>query len=84
MKRVLNRKPLSEQVAEALGEDIRDGRLKLGQMLSHVIHGGDEMNVIVEGFTNTEKGILINTKPHKFDVNDFTHLEDRDIIGGII
>ena len=52
MKRVLNRKPLSEQVAEALGEDIRDGRLKLGQMLSHVIHGGDEMNVIVEGFTN--------------------------------
>jgi len=53
-------------------------------MLSHVIHGGDEMNVIVEGFTNTEKGILINTKPHKFDVNDFTHLEDIDIIGGII
>ena len=34
MKRVLNRKSLSEQVAEALGEDIRDGRLKLGQMLS--------------------------------------------------
>ena len=58
--------------------------IKIGQMLSHVIHGGDEMDVMVEGFTNTEKGILINTKPHKFDVNDFTHLGDRDIIGGII
>lgn len=42
------------------------------------------MNVIVEGFTNTEKGILINTKPNNFNVDDFTHLEDRDIIGGII
>ena len=58
--------------------------IKIGQMLSHVIHGEDEMNVMVEGFTNTEKGILINTKPNNFNVNDFTHLEDRDIIGGII
>lgn len=57
--------------------------IKIGQMLSHVIHG-DEMNVIVEGFSNTEKGILINTKPHEYDPKNFTHLEDRDIIGGII
>ncbi len=57
--------------------------IKIGQMLSHVIHG-DEMNVIVEGFTNTKKGILINTKPHEYNPKNFTHLEDRDIIGGII
>lgn len=50
--------------------------IKIGQMLSHVIHG-DEMNVIVEGFTNTEKGILIETKPHEYDPKDFTHLQDR-------
>ena len=41
-------------------------------------------NVIVEGFVNTEKGILIQTKPHEFDPNDFTHLADTNIIGGII
>jgi|TARA_B110000908_G_scaffold48285_1_gene58964 hypothetical protein len=57
--------------------------IKIGQMLSHVIHDTD-LNVIVEGFTNTEKGILIKTKPHEVDPNDFTHLMDRDIIGGII
>ena len=58
--------------------------IRIGQMLSHVIHGEDEMNVIVEGFTNTKKCILINTKPHDYDPNDMSHLEDRDIIGGII
>ena len=58
--------------------------IRIGQMLSHVIHGEDEMSVIVEGFTNTEKGILINTKPHEYDPKNFTHLEDRDTIGGII
>ena len=69
------------------GEDFIDPSggpfIKIGQMLSHVIHG-DEMNVIVEGFINTEKGILILTKPHEYDPKNFTHLEDRDIIGGII
>lgn len=58
--------------------------IRIGQMLSHVIHGEDEMSVIVEGFTNVEKGILINTKPYEYDPKNFTHLEDRDIIGGII
>jgi len=57
--------------------------IRVGQMLSHIIHDTD-FNVIVEGFTNTEKGILINTKPHDYDPNDFSHLEDRDVIGGII
>lgn len=57
--------------------------IKIGQMLSHIIHG-DDMNVIVEGFTKCEKGILIQTKPNEVDPKDFTHLVDRDIIGGII
>ena len=57
--------------------------IKIGQMLSHVIYN-DDFNVIVEGFVNTEKGILIQTKPHEFDPNDFTHLADTNIIGGII
>ncbi len=57
--------------------------IKIGQMLSHIIHG-DEMNVIVEGFTNTENGILINTKLHEYDPNDMSHLADNKIIGGII
>jgi len=54
-----------------------------GQMLSHII-GGDEMNVIVESFEPIETGYLIKTKPHEYDPNDMSHLEDRDIIGGII
>jgi len=54
-----------------------------GQMLSHII-GGDEMNVIVESFEPVETGYLIKTKPHEYDPNDMSHLEDRDIIGGII
>ena len=57
--------------------------IKIGQMLSHVIKG-DGMNVIVEGFTNTENGILINTKPHDYDPNDLSHLSDLSIVGGII
>lgn len=57
--------------------------IKIGQMLSHIIHDTD-FNVIVEGFTNVDGGILIQTKPHKYNPKNFTHLEDRDIIGGII
>ena len=57
--------------------------LAIGQMLSHVIHGKG-FNLIIEGFTNTEKGILIQTKPNEIDPNDFTHLMDNHIIGGII
>jgi hypothetical protein len=57
--------------------------IKIGQMLSHIVYN-DDFNVIVEGFVNTEKGILIQTKPHEVDPNDFTHLSDTNIIGGII
>ena len=57
--------------------------IRIGQMLSHIVYS-DDFNVIVEGFVNTEKGILIQTKPHEVDPNDFTHLADTNIIGGII
>tara|TARA_B100000497_G_C7321038_1_gene214232 strand:+ start:69 stop:374 length:306 start_codon:yes stop_codon:yes gene_type:complete len=57
--------------------------IKIGQMLSHVVYDKD-FDVIVEGFTNTENGILINTKPHDYDPELFDHLKDRGIIGGII
>lgn len=57
--------------------------IKKGQMLSHIILDTD-FNVIVEGFANTKKGILINTKPHDYDPEDMSHLADTKIIGGII
>jgi len=57
--------------------------IKAGQMLSHVVFD-DEFNVIVESFEPIETGYLIKTKQHKVDPNDMSHLEDRDIIGGII
>lgn len=57
--------------------------LEIGQMLGHVVHG-DNFNIIIEGFTNSEKGMVIHTKPNTVHPNRFTHLEDRDIIGGII
>ena len=57
--------------------------IEIGQMLSHVVYD-EGFNVIVEGFTNTENGILINTRPHDYNPKDFNHLEDRNIIGGII
>ena len=57
--------------------------IKIGQMLSHVVYD-DEFNIIVEGFTNTDKGVVIQTKPHEYDPNDTSHLADTKIIGGII
>jgi len=54
-----------------------------GQMLSHIIYG-DEMNVIVESFESVEGGYLIKCKEHEYDPNDMSHLEDLEIIGGII
>jgi hypothetical protein len=58
--------------------------LHKGQMLSHVLHASDEFNILIDGFERVEGGYLIHTRPHKFYPNDFTHLEDRDTIGGII
>jgi hypothetical protein len=61
--------------------------LTRGQMLSHVIIGWDGIdgfNVIIDSFEKVDEGWLIKTKPHVYDPNDMSHLEDRDIIGGII
>ena len=52
-------------------------------MLSHIIHDTD-FNVIVETFENVNNGYIINVRENKVDPDDFSHLEDRDIIGGII
>jgi len=57
--------------------------IRAGQMLSHIIYDTD-FNVIVESFERVDTGYLIKTKPHVYDPNDMSHLEDRDIIGGII
>ena len=54
-----------------------------GQMLAHIVYG-DDLNVIVESFERIDTGYLIKCKEHEYDPNDFSHLEDRDIIGGII
>ena len=61
--------------------------IRAGQMLSHVIIGWDGIdgfNVVVDSFERVDEGWLIKTKPHVYDPNDMSHLEDRDIIGGII
>lgn len=57
--------------------------IKKGQMLSHIIHDTN-FNVIVETFENVNNGYIINVRENKVDPDDFSHLEDRDIIGGII
>jgi len=57
--------------------------IRKGQMLSHIIYDTD-FNVIVESFERTDTGYIIKCKEHEIDPNDFSHLEDRDIIGGII
>ena len=57
--------------------------IKKGQMLSHIVYG-DDLNVIVESFERVDTGYIIKCKEHKVDPNDFSHLEDRDVIGGII
>ena len=57
--------------------------IKAGQMLSHIIFD-NEFNVIVESFEKVDTGYLIKTKPHEYDPDDFSHLADSDIVGGII
>ena len=57
--------------------------IKKGQMLSHLLKDSD-FNLIVEDFILVEDGYLIKTRKNEVDPNDFRHLEDRDIIGGII
>ena len=57
--------------------------IKAGKMLSHIIYDTD-FNVIVESFERIDTGYLIKTKPHEYDPDDFSHLADSDIVGGII
>ena len=57
--------------------------IKKGQMLSHIIHDTD-FNVIVESFESLDNGYIINIRENEVDPDDFSHLEDREIIGGII
>jgi hypothetical protein len=57
--------------------------IKAGQMLSHIVYG-DDLNVIVESFERIDTGYIIKCKEHKYDPNDFSHLADTKIIGGII
>lgn len=57
--------------------------ISVGQMLSHIIYDTD-FNVIVESFERVDTGYLIKTKPHEYDPDDFSHLADSDIVGGII
>ena len=57
--------------------------IQRGQMLSHLLYDTD-FNVIVESFERVENGYLIKCKEHKVDPNDFSHLADSDIVGGII
>lgn len=54
-----------------------------GQMLSHLLKDTD-FNLIAEGFVLVEGSYLIKTRKNEVDPNDLKHLEDRDIIGGII
>jgi len=57
--------------------------IKAGQMLSHIVYG-DDLNVIVESFERVDTGYIIKCKEHEYDPNDFSHLADTKIIGGII
>ncbi len=57
--------------------------IKAGQMLSHIVYG-DDLNVIVESFERIDSGYIIKCKKHEYDPNDFSHLADTKIIGGII
>lgn len=57
--------------------------IQKGKMLSHIVWF-DEFNVIIESFEKVENGYIINVKEHKVDPNDFSHLADTKIIGGII
>ena len=52
-------------------------------MLSHIVYG-DDLDVIVESFERVDSGYIIQCKPHVYDKNDFSHLADTKIIGGII
>ncbi len=66
MKRLQPRKSLSEQVAEALAQEISEGRLRLGQMLSETRIAEDlgvSRTPVREAFSHLEFRGLLLTKP---------------------
>jgi len=56
--------------------------IKKGQMLSHIIHDAG-FNVIVESFESLDNCYIINVREIEADLNDFSHLEDGNYIGGL-
>ena len=57
--------------------------LKIGQQLSEVVNG-DGFDLTIEGFTNSENGIIIQTIFRDIDQVDLNHLMDNDVIEYII
>lgn len=58
--------------------------IKTGQMLSHIIYDTD-FNVIVDSVEpTTDGGYIIYVRENKVEPDDYSHLDDRNIIGGII
>ena len=57
--------------------------LKIGQQLSEVVNG-DGFDLTIEGFTNSENGIIIQTIFRDIDQVDLNHLMDNDVIEDII
>ena len=57
--------------------------LKIGQQLSDIVNG-DEFDLTIGGFTNSENGIKIETNFRDIDQVDLNHLMDSDVIEGIM
>ena len=57
--------------------------LKIGQQLSEIVNG-DGFDLTIEGFTNSENGIIIQTNFRDIDQVDLNHLMDSDVIENII
>ena len=57
--------------------------LKIGQQLSDIVNG-DGFDLTIQGFTNSENGIVIQTNFRDIEQKDLNHLMDSDVIEGII
>jgi DNA-binding GntR family transcriptional regulator len=90
MKKLIRAKSLSEQVADAVGEEIANGTLKLGQMISETMISeqlGVSRTPVREAFTRLEyKGLLI-TKPRSgtyvFEADENKRSELFDVSAGM-
>jgi DNA-binding GntR family transcriptional regulator len=90
MKKLVRAKSLSEQVADAVGADIANGTLQLGQMISETMISenlGVSRTPVREAFTRLEyKGLLI-TKPRSgtyvFEADEKNRSELFDVSAGL-